>query len=229
MQTDLTIEQSKRDLQLILSKFSHEIRNPVALISSELQLMASDHPEVCRYRQWDCLMDSLDYVKELLNALSDYNHAGNIHPISVNPCEFLKTVLSCEKPVLDYLGITLETHIPTLPFPVSLDRVKMRQVLFNLLRNARESIEHPHGKIIVSLAQVHGGISISVRDNGCGITKEQSEHIFSPFVTYKSNGTGLGLCICREITQAHGGSLSFQSRPGHGSVFSVFLPADICG
>ena len=229
MQTDITVEQSKRDLQLILSKFNHEIRNPIALISSELQLMASAHPDICCYRQWDCLMDNLNYVKELLNELSDYNNAGKINPVSVNPCEFVETVLSCEKPILDYLGIILETHISPLSFSVFLDRVKMRQVLLNLLRNACESIEHPHGKIVVSLEQATDGIFISVQDNGCGITEEQSKNIFSPFVTYKSSGTGLGLCICREITEAHRGTLTFQSRPGHGSVFSVFLPADVRG
>ena len=57
-----TTKQLKKDFSFILSRLSHEIRNPIALISSELQLMADSHPELCSCRQWDSLMDNLDYV-----------------------------------------------------------------------------------------------------------------------------------------------------------------------
>ena len=65
MQIEIT-KQSEKDFRFLLSRLSHEIRNPVTLINSELQLMASSHPELCSYRQWDSLMDNLEYVKELL-------------------------------------------------------------------------------------------------------------------------------------------------------------------
>ena len=68
MQIEIT-KQSEKDFRFLLSRLSHEIRNPVTLINSELQLMASSHPELCSYRQWDSLMDNLEYVKELLKEL----------------------------------------------------------------------------------------------------------------------------------------------------------------
>ena len=74
-----TTKQLKKDFSFILSRLSHEIRNPIALISSELQLMADSHPELCSYRQWDSLMDNLDYVKELLNELSDFSHSQTVN------------------------------------------------------------------------------------------------------------------------------------------------------
>lgn len=146
MQAETATAQLKKEFQFTLSKLSHEIRNPIALINSELQLMASSHPELCSYQQWDSLMDNLEYIRELLNELSDFSHAGTISPVPVNPKEFLSTVLSCEKNTLEYLGITLETHLEDISFPIFLDRVKMRQALLNLIRNASESIEHPKGK-----------------------------------------------------------------------------------
>ena len=72
MQIEIT-KQSEKDFRFLLSRLSHEIRNPVTLINSELQLMASSHPELCSYRQWDSLMDNLEYVKELLKELSDFS------------------------------------------------------------------------------------------------------------------------------------------------------------
>ena len=72
MQIEIT-KQSEKDFRFLLSRLSHEIRNPVTLINSELQLMASSHPELCSYRQWDSLMDNLEYVKELLKKYNLYD------------------------------------------------------------------------------------------------------------------------------------------------------------
>ena len=96
MQTESTAEQLKKEFQMTLSKLGHEIRNPIALIVSELQLMASSHPEICTWQGWDSLTDNLDYVRELLNQISDFSHAGTISPIPTNPTDFLRQVLSSE-------------------------------------------------------------------------------------------------------------------------------------
>ena len=75
MKTNTTAEQIREEFQFTLSKFSHEIRNPISLINSSLQMMANSHPDVTDYENWDDIMDNLDYVKELLNELSSYNNA----------------------------------------------------------------------------------------------------------------------------------------------------------
>lgn len=223
MQADTTAEQLKNEFRLTLSKFAHEIRNPIALINSELQLMVSSHPELADYTQWSDLMDNLEYIKALLNEFSDYNNAEKLTLHSVNPGEFLHSVLSSEKTTLNYLGIALETEIDDRLPQILIDRIKMRQALINLLRNARESITHPNGQITVSLHSADFGVCISVKDNGCGMTDRQLENIFSPFVTSKSEGTGLGLAIAEQIVKAHGGSIEASSQPGQGSVFKIFL------
>ena len=123
MQTESTAEQLKKEFQMTLSKLGHEIRNPIALIVSELQLMASSHPEICTWQGWDSLTDNLDYVRELLNQISDFSHAGTISPIPTNPTDFLRQVLSSEKHTLDYLGITLESHLEEISSPVFIDRI----------------------------------------------------------------------------------------------------------
>ena len=81
MQIEIT-KQSEKDFRFLLSRLSHEIRNPVTLINSELQLMASSHPELCSYRQWDSLMDNLEYVKELLKELSDFSPCADSYSCS---------------------------------------------------------------------------------------------------------------------------------------------------
>ena len=101
---------------------------------------------------------------------------------------------------------------------------KIRQALFNLLRNAQEAIQHAHGKIRITASAVSDGIRITVHDNGCGMTAEQMEQIFFPFVTYKPGGTGLGLAVTRQIIEAHHGTLRVESVPGEGTTFYIVLP-----
>ena len=207
-----TTEQLKQEFSLTLSRLSHEIRNPISLINSELQLMASSHPELCSYSQWDSLIDNLEYVKELLNELSDFSHAGTVNLIPTDSRKFLESVLSCEKNTLHYLGITLETHLENISTSILLDRVKMRQVLFNLIRNACEAVSLPDGKISVRLFQADENICISVEDNGCGMSREVLSRVKEPFFTTKNNGTGLGITISHEVIQGHKGIIKYTSK-----------------
>ena len=112
-------------------------------------MMASAHPDVTDYENWDDIMDNLDYVKELLNELSSYNNAGRISPKPTNIKLYLKNTLSSIRPTLDYLNIHLETDFSLLLPELAIDRTKIRQALLNLLRNAQEAISNPDGKILL--------------------------------------------------------------------------------
>lgn len=225
MQETNKYKQQKQEFHFTLSKFSHEIRNPLALISSELQMMAGSHPEVRDFSEWNDILDNIDHIRCLLDELSGYQNAERLYPTETDFILCLDSILNSFRPALDYLGITLKTCIPCSHPPLNLDQTKIRQAFLNLLRNAQESIQNPHtGVIQVTASAVPGGFSVSVRDNGCGMTVSQMEKIFCPFVTYKPGGTGLGLAVTRQIIEAHHGTLTVTSTPGKGSCFTVFLP-----
>ena len=215
MCNDDTVSKLKNDFHYTLSKFSHEIRNPLTLISSELQMISSAHPEVEDYDHWNDVMDNLAYVTDLLDDLSVFNNAGRIR--------LEATVISSIKPTLDYLGITFESHIPESLPVLMLDKIRIREMLLNLLKNAWEAVPVPGGKISVSAFSKKSGICIDIKDNGCGVSKELLDNIFQPFFTTKESGTGLGLAISRQIIEAHHGSISIESTPGQGTVFHIFL------
>lgn len=186
-------------------------------------MIASAHPDVKEYEHWDDVMDNLDYVKELLDELSAFNNAGHIKKENIDTSNYLRTILSSIKPTLDYLEITLETDIPDSLPSMALDRIRVRQMLLNLLKNAWEAVPIPGGKISFSVIPENSGIRIDIRDNGCGISKEQQATIFQPFFTTKESGTGLGLAVSKQIAQAHSGDISLESTPGQGTVFHIFL------
>lgn len=100
---------------------------------------------------------------------------------------------------------------------------KCSQALLNLIRNSCEAIDHPKGRITACLRKNDNGICISISDNGCGMTQDQLQHVWTPFVTYKPEGTGLGLAVVQEIVLAHHGHITLTSTPGQGSAFHIFL------
>jgi signal transduction histidine kinase len=104
------------------------------------------------------------------------------------------------------------------------DRIK--QVLINVATNAIEAMQPAGGQLRVALAGSADGRQVGVRfeDTGPGIPPENLSRLFEPFFTTKAQGLGLGLAICYEIAQQHGGQITAENQPGQGAAFTVWLP-----
>lgn len=229
MQNSNILNKKQDEFHLILSRFSHEIRNPIALIGSELQLIEDTHPEVSAYDYWNDITANLEYTKELLNNLSDYNNAYKLSPKKTELFPYLQAIISSIHPTYEYLGISLAEQIsPALP-ALYIDRIKLKQALLNLFRNAAEAVLASDGKVKFCAFSSEKAVHISITDNGCGIPEDQLEQIFTPFVTFKKNGTGLGLSITSQIIQAHGGKIYAENEPDSGASFHILLPEDFRG
>lgn len=108
-----------------------------------------------------------------------------------------------------------------------MDRSQIEQVLINLLKNAQEAVENeeiPYVRLTTHLSSNKRDFIISITDNGKGILPEVMERIFVPFFTTKTNGSGIGLSICKQIVTLHGGTITASSKPGDKTTFSVVLP-----
>ncbi len=107
---------------------------------------------------------------------------------------------------------------------VTLDKLKMKQALVNVLRNALAA-SPPGGDVVVRAGARAGSVDVAVSDSGPGIPEADREAVFAPFFTTKEHGTGLGLAIAREFTEAHGGRLWVEARNGGpGATFVFHLP-----
>lgn len=206
----------------MISAISHEIRNPLTLISSSLQIMEFKYPEVLSLTGWSQLIDDVKYLQQLLEELSTFNNGNtlNLSTFSLEP--FLKKIalsfaISLEEPDSD---LSFTSYIQDDLGDFLGDRIKLESVLLNLLRNAKEALKKV-GTIHLSATKSDTELSISVQDNGYGIEPENLKTIFDPFVTFKSNGTGLGLAIARQIVEAHNGELLAESVIGTGSIFTM--------
>lgn len=217
------IEQLLQNHQTIVSLISHEIRNPLTLISSSLQLMEQTHPEVRDFSNWDQTMQDLDFLCQLLSELSAYNNGSTLRYQVFSLQELLRSVAVSFAISLENASVSFRSSIDPAIKDYAGDQIKLREVLLNLLKNARES---QADQIVLSASSGcdTSGIQISIRDNGCGIEQDQLDQIFQAFHTTKQEGTGLGLSLSKRIIEAHHGTLTVTSAPGEGSTFTVFLP-----
>jgi signal transduction histidine kinase len=106
---------------------------------------------------------------------------------------------------------------------LNIDRGKMQRALQHIIENAVQAMPGG-GKLTISSKQSDGEVEIVITDTGIGMTKEALGKIFTPLYTTKAKGIGLGLAISRRIVEAHGGSISVQSKTGEGSCFRVKIP-----
>jgi two-component system sensor histidine kinase DctS len=128
--------------------------------------------------------------------------------------------------------VTIEADLPAVP-PVLADRLMLEQVLLNLVRNGMDAMAAtPAGSRVLGLRLKagKGEIAVAVADNGCGLSPEAREKMFTAFFTTKPEGMGVGLSICRSIVEFHRGRLWAEDNPrsptGTGTIFHFTLPLE---
>jgi signal transduction histidine kinase len=105
----------------------------------------------------------------------------------------------------------------------SFDAMRIEQALVNLVRNALQASASP-AEVLLKVADDAEGLRFTIADRGPGVPSEMRPRLFDPFVTGRSEGTGLGLAVVRRVAELHGGKVTIDRRPGGGSVFVLLLP-----
>ncbi|WAG79213.1 PAS domain-containing protein [Metapseudomonas furukawaii] len=211
---------------------SHELRTPVTGMQMAFGLLSERLRFAPDSREGDLLTtvdEEMQRLVRLINDLLDFSrYQSGVQVLAREPCDLedllaaLRQRYSAQAGELG-LEIELELH-PPLP-RVNLDRLQIERVLDNLVGNA---IRHsrPGGHIRLQ-ARRHGErVLLSVADEGEGVPYSQQARIFEPFVQVgqRKGGAGLGLALCKEIVQLHGGRIGLYSRPGQGARFYMTLP-----
>ena len=211
------------EIEFFLSKFAHEIRNPLTTLYSTVQLIEAQHPEVSDFRHWSSLSDDIEYMNQLLDELSGFAKSERITPESFD-FRFLleKVALSFAASIADSQVEFTSKIDPRITYFTG-DRIKLEEVLRNLLKNAYEA-SLPDATVSLEATLGEDAILLTIRDTGCGMSEEQRSMVFEPFVTYKKGGSGLGLPICQHVVTAHGGTIEVSSALGKGTTFCVTLP-----
>jgi len=205
---------------------THEVRNPLSSIALNLDLLEEEL--VGDAREARTLLRAISLEVQRLSVLSDQylSMARRKAPEleEVDAAEMVQSAATFMKRDLEKNQVELSVEVAQgLPWVLA-DPAQIRQVLFNLLRNAREAVLGS-GHVWVRARTVDGGVVISVEDDGPGVPAARVDELFDPFFTTKDHGTGLGLAVTRQIVQAHGGRLEYKNGSAGGAHFEFWLPA----
>ena len=219
------ITQLLKNYHASVSMIAHEIRNPLTLVSSSLQVIEVQHPEVKEFSSWKQTTDDVRFMCGLLNDLTDYNNGHSLHYSVFQIERLIRNVAVSFALSLDAEESEIEFSSQIIPGMGDFtgDKIKLEQVILNLLRNAKEAVTG-QGTIFLRAERVDDNIVIECIDNGCGIPEDIADHIFEPFFSRKENGTGLGLSVAKQIVTAHSGAISAGCSDDGKTVFTVTLP-----
>ncbi|MAE66016.1 MAG: two-component sensor histidine kinase [Phycisphaeraceae bacterium] len=224
----LTHSHRLATLGTIATIIAHEYNNILTPIVSYAQLALADPDDHATVRKaLEKSLSGAERAAKISASLLGFAREADEHHVA-RLCGVIDEAIGCmaRDPAKD--GLEVEVDVPDALAAIS--PLNLQQVLLNLLLNAKNAMRRGGGRITVS-ARVEGGmIHLDVADTGPGIAPEIIDRLFEPFVTHRSDpaadrkGTGLGLCICRDLVRAAGGSISVESKPGQGATFHIRLP-----
>ena len=223
-------EASERKLRRFVADASHELRTPLAAVRAYAELF--ERGAATRPTDLERSMKGINRESERMTVLVDdllllarLDDGRPLERVPVDLEEIVGEAVETAHAVEPGRAIELQAE----PTVVVGDRVRLRQIIDNLLANVRAHTP-PGAPVEVTLTRRNGTAEIAVRDSGPGLDEEQLAHVFERFYRVDgsraraSGGVGLGLAIVAAVAEAHGGSVSASSEPGAGSTFRIVLP-----
>ncbi|MCW4003938.1 MAG: PAS domain S-box protein [Candidatus Bathyarchaeota archaeon] len=207
----------------------HDLRNPLQTITGELYLAKSEVDSLEAGTTKMNLQESLRVIEEqatyMDKIVSDLQ--AFVQPIKIDKTPFsLKELASAViESIAIPANITVKIQIPK-DFPqIKADFQLLKRVLINLVTNAVQAMPEGGKLALTSKVDSEGHVFISVQDTGIGIPEEIKPQIFTPLFTTKPRGQGFGLAVCKRVIEAHGGAISFESKKGKGTKFTIRFTA----
>ncbi len=216
-------------IRILAASLAHEIGNPINALGIHLQLLSRELgglPEEDRERIGDLVSVARDEVSRLDLIISKFLRALRPSAPELVSCSMLEVLQDAIKIMKSDIGehrIEVSVlHDNNLP-AVMVDPQQMKQVFFNIVKNAMQAM-NDGGRLEIMLSADDRDMTLSFKDTGSGISEEDFSRLFEPFHTGKATGNGLGLTIVQRIVQDHGGRLDVSSKPGAGTCFRIVLP-----
>jgi signal transduction histidine kinase/Na+/proline symporter len=221
-----------------VSTVSHELRTPLTSIRAFSEILREDaNVDAAQRRKFlDIITKESERLTRLISQVLDVSklESGKVEwqGAAVDLREVISDTVTAMEQQFQEKGIRIEVFLPREVPPVTGDVDRIIQVMLNLLSNAVKFCAPGQGRIEIALRERDGELRVDVSDNGRGMSEEDQAVIFDRFrqagdtLTDKPKGTGLGLHICRQIIEHHGGRLWVRSQPGAGACFSFTLPVE---
>jgi len=203
---------------------AHEVRNPLTAIRIDLQRVEEglppDSPLRAPHRR---ALEELERLDTTVGAVLDVVRTKSVDVATVDVQAALDAAVRASAPAFEERNAVLHAPARVDPICVKGDLGALEQLFLNLLLNAAQALDAGVSARVV-IAVDDGWVTVTIHDDGRGMSPDQLERVFEPLFTTRPGGTGLGLTISRRITAAHGGSIRIESDPDLGSTVEVRLP-----
>ncbi len=229
----LKAELRKKDRLAYLGEISgglaHELKNPLNTVKMNIQLIQEDD-ELMENQSLKRKIGRIDReLDHLTNYLMNFLRFARTPAMNMSRFDIAETVSQVVKffaPECTSSGITIKPDISSKPITIRADQKQLKQLLLNLLLNAKQASQRGTS-IYVSCHAKAESVLLVIEDEGTGIPKENVEKIFTPFFTTKKGGTGIGMSVVRRIVEDHAGKIAIESAIGKGTKIAITLPINL--
>jgi len=227
---DLIENEKVSSILLLAAGVAHELGNPLNSLTIHLQLIDRKLKKLKASKETRSLEDSIkvcrDEVERLDGIIKNFLEAIRPRPPDLSEIylpELIGEVMQFQAKELEDRGIALEGELPAGTPVIMGDRDQLKQVFFNLIKNAMEAMQ-PGGRLSVKVRTGDDSVYVAIADTGSGIKAEDLARLFQPYHTTKVSGHGLGLMIVQRILRDHGGHVGIESKEGVGTVVTLQFP-----
>jgi PAS domain S-box-containing protein len=232
LQADLAHRNRVATLGELTASLAHEINQPIAAAAIYARAcvgwLQRDVPDVTEAREAaSAMVTDVTRAADIIDRVRSLYRRGTPQRELLEVNEIIREMIVLLNDTANRNSISIRTEFdPGLP-TTKADRVQLQQVLMNLMLNGIEAMKDTGGELVVTSKRTDGGqLLVSVSDSGIGLPVGETERIFLAFFTTKSQGTGMGLAICRSIIESHGGRLWASANTGRGATFQFTLPQE---
>lgn len=218
------------EIARLAGALAHEIKNPLSTIRLNMELLAEDldEPQTPAQRRAVKRIGVMQReCQRLQDLLDDFLNFAKVRRLNLQPTDLnaeIEETLEFFEPQADAGGVEIVRYLaPDLP-RVLLDAESFRAAMINLLLNAMQAMPEG-GQIVVRTTATSEQVVLQLIDTGCGMDEHTAAHMFEAFFSTKPGGSGLGLPTTVKIIEAHGGRIHVQTEAGHGTQFTIELPA----
>ncbi len=210
----------------VLRIMTHEMRNgitPILALSADMEAKPERYQGKKLAEASKLLHSQAGGIHRFLESYYKLTHLPEPRLVTVRAGDYFNSLKRLMKAELDNRGLPESIVSYTVPEEMNLDidPSQMNQVMINLLRNSLDELPPEGGKIEIVLTVSDGHPYLTVKDNGTGMSQDALNNLFQPFYTTKPGGSGVGLCISRQIIQKHGGDIRLQRQPGKGTLVAI--------
>ncbi len=236
LQAELTHTSRLSAMGEMAAALAHELNQPLTAVGNSvgaIGMMLADETRVVDEKKRQQVLRAARHAEtqavragEIVRRLRQFISRGEADTQVEDLDLLIADAVALALPNPTAVGIMVQRFIEPAASTVLADRIQIQQVMVNLVRNAVEAMkgQQRHRILTISATANNGMALIRVADTGVGVSPEAEAGLFSPFVSTKDDGMGVGLSICRRIIEAHGGEMSFQPAAGGGAEFRFTLP-----